>query len=109
MTFFSLPKDKRLEIPKLLELANGAPCTLLVPEICTGDVATTVAAHSNMSRHGRGSFLKSHDPFVAFGCSACHYWLDFGKANRADKEEIFIRGMERTWFWLWFEGKIKVA
>lgn len=99
----------RLEIPALLELANGAPCMLLVPDVCRGEPATTVACHSNMSRHGRGAFHKSHDCYIAFGCVRCHHWLDSGGANRAVKEEAFQRGMERTWLYLWFERKICVA
>ncbi len=109
MSLLLLPKDKRLELPALTRLANGAPCSLLVPDVCCGRDETTVWCHSNMSRHGRGAFHKSHDCYGALGCVACHHWLDFGKATRAEKEEAFQRGMERTLFWLWSEGKVRVA
>lgn len=109
MSSLLIPKEPRLELPKLTALAENQPCFLRVPDVCNGGGPTTVWAHSNMSRHGRGSHRKSDDCFGCFACMPCHYWLDFGPAPRADKEEAFVRAMERTMRYLWMTGKVRVT
>ena len=94
---------------RLLDLARGQPCMMCVPGVCRGDPATTVAAHSNQDRHGKGRSLKAHDCFHAWACYECHTWLDQGRAPREEKQAAFQAGMERTilaWFTL---GLVRVA
>jgi len=104
------PKDPRYENEKLTRTAKGTPCQLQVPNVCNRDDATSVWAHSNLSRHGRGKDHKSHDCFGVIACGACHYWLDFSAfATRAEKEEAFERGRDRTLLYLFRSGKLKVV
>lgn len=94
---------------RLLDLARNAPCMLQIPDICNFDPTTTVACHSNLLAHGHGTGVKSHDCFIAFGCSACHSALDDGSYSREDKEYWFRRGMDGTLLYLWDQGLIDVA
>lgn len=98
---------------KLLDLARDESCTN-----CGAEDGTIVAAHSNMSIHGKGMSEKAHDCFIAFLCSRCHGWLDQGRGcdqtdtyvgTRHDKEIMFVRAMEKTTLRLWQAGRIKVA
>lgn len=47
-------------------------------QYCGADDGTTVAAHSNQQRHGKGMGIKAHDCFVAYLCFRCHSWIDQG-------------------------------
>lgn len=82
-------KTQAWRCPVLLEMARNRPCLLLVPGICNHRVDTTVAAHSNQSIHGKAGARKADDCYVVEACSACHYWLDFGKAPAEHKAEAF--------------------
>ena len=42
--------------PKLLKLADGAPCMM-----CSIQDGTVVSAHSNQLRDGKGTGIKGHD------------------------------------------------
>lgn len=86
------PKAEPYRDPVLLEMARNRPCLLMVPAICNHRVDTTVAAHSNLSIHGKGGARKADDCYVVEACSACHYWLDFGKAGAATKLDAFMNG-----------------
>ncbi|HUW76247.1 MAG TPA: hypothetical protein VMV70_06160 [Gallionella sp.] len=106
----SLQKSPRLEIPKLLRLANGMPC-----QGCGRQDGTVVMAHSNSSIHGKSKGMKAHDIFTAALCANCHSWLDFGTdmrgqymATREDKLEFFRRAMEATMLYLWRNGLVVV-
>lgn len=77
-------------------------------------------AHSNLGEHGKGKGLKAHDCFFAFLCGPCHAWLDNAGGNGkdptgvydstpADKREVFLKAMARTWLELWRRGLLKVA
>lgn len=57
--------------PKILALADGLPC-----QYCDRRDGTTVAAHSNQGRHGKGTGIKAHDCFVAYLCGPCHTFVD---------------------------------
>jgi len=89
--------------PKLTRLANGAPCVLC------GSVGTTVWAHSNAGRHGKGMGIKAHDCYGALLCAHHHNWYDSGSSDRAVKLEMFREAMEKTTLYLWKEGLIRVA
>ena len=111
----SLQKSPRLEIPKLLKLANGMPC-----QSCGCQDGTVVMAHSNSAIHGKAKGMKAHDCYVAALCHRCHSWLDSGNgdlqdvngfiwsANRVEKLEFFRRAMEATTLYLWRNGLVVV-
>ncbi len=98
---------------KLLDLAEGEACAN-----CGAEDGTIVAAHSNLMIHGKGKSIKAHDCFIAFLCHRCHAWLDQGsgmdptelyQGQRYDKDQMFLRAMEKTTLRLWVSGKVRVA
>jgi hypothetical protein len=78
----------------LLALARGKPCLMLAVEACRGG-DTTVAAHSNQARHGKGMARKADDCYSVWSCAACHSWLDQGKAPKAEKVRAFDAALGR--------------
>ena len=76
-------------------MAQGRPCMLRVPGICCHNPETTVLAHSNSSRHGKGLGMKATDAFAVWACHTCHSWLDQGGASRAVKELLFSEALDR--------------
>ena len=91
---------------KILKSAKGQPCTVR-SDWCNGDPATTVAAHSNQSIHGKSRGMKAHECYIAYACSDCHRWLDESAASRAEKVEAFNAAMHRTWLLLLQNGVLK--
>lgn len=89
-TFRPMPKTVPRRNARLRALAEGQPCLLLVPGICTNDSTTVVCCHSNLGIHGKGERRKADDHYSAWGCAACHAWLDQGRAPAAKKESIFM-------------------
>ncbi len=85
------PKPTAWRNRRLLDMAEGRPCLLHIPGVCNHDPATTVAAHSNLSIHGKGAHRKADDVFTVWACANCHAWLDQGPAPKADKEAAFVR------------------
>ena len=75
--------------PKLLNLANGAPC-----QLCNTQDDTVVAAHSNSLADGKGKGIKAHDYRIASLCYKCHQEIDQGKSCQKKKELSF--GKHRT-------------
>lgn len=55
---------------KLTESAEHEQC------VCHGRTGTTVWAHSNKMRHGKGRGIKAHDIFGAYLCFESHSDLD---------------------------------
>lgn len=86
------PKPVEYRNSALLEMAKDRPCLLLVPAVCNHRVDTTVACHSNLSIHGKAGARKADDQYSVWGCAACHYWLDFGKARAEQKAGAFMLG-----------------
>ncbi|WP_343739613.1 nuclease domain-containing protein [Delftia tsuruhatensis] len=84
------PKTVAQRNPRLRALAKGQQCLLLVPGICTNETTTVVCCHSNLSIHGKGERRKADDHYSAWGCAACHSWLDQGPAPAARKEAAFM-------------------
>ncbi|WP_259341658.1 DUF1364 domain-containing protein [Bordetella avium] len=86
--------------PALLKLAKGQACTVLVPGWCLGVSEpareTTVACHSNSSKHGKAAGIKAHDWAIAFGCYGCHFFIDQSNAPYEDKVRYFELGLTRT-------------
>lgn len=77
---------------KLRQFARGRSCTVRSPN-CDGGGETSVWAHSNSQRDGKGMGIKAHDLFGCVACAPCHRWLDEGKAGRAEKERVFYEAM----------------
>lgn len=67
----NLTKQKRHQSKKLTKSARGQECLIRSP-VCNGDSETTVLCHLN----GGGMATKKSDLFGAFGCSACHSFVD---------------------------------
>lgn len=85
---------------------------LKIPDVCTGGdnpEAPSVPAHSNQLKHGRGHGHKSHDCFTVPACPACHYWLDYGKASREEKQNAFDRALIAWTIYQWEEELVEVA
>jgi ferredoxin len=96
--------------PKLLRAARGQSCMIRIPDICNGDNATTVAAHSNQLKHGKGTGIKAHDCFIAWACSDCHKEIDQGKRlDKTEKQHYWQTGFERTLLAMLEVGIIVVA
>lgn len=91
----SVPKTEPKRNRALLDLAKDMPCLLLVPGCCNHRTDTTVACHSNLGIHGKAGARKSQDFYSCWGCSACHAWLDQGRATAAQKEAAFMAAHSR--------------
>lgn len=95
--------------PALTKLAKGQRCTIRHSRFCNHDPSTTVWAHSNFQRHGKGRGIKAHDIFGCFACSGCHHWLDNVPAPRQEKLDVFTAAHEETLLILVTEGSLVVA
>ena len=73
-------KSKGPRMTPIRKSARGEDCTLRF-ECCNGDPDTTVWAHSNSHRDGKGMGKKARDEEGCYACSACHAWLDGGYAG----------------------------
>lgn len=82
--------------PALLALAKGEECLTRVPSYCWGGHDTTVSAHSNRTRDGKGKGIKAHDWAIAFACGGCHFFLDQSKASREMKLSYFVPALRLT-------------
>jgi hypothetical protein len=106
-------REPRIEVPKLLASAEGKPCMVQRAGVCNGRTDTTVWAHSNQAIHGKGKGLKSHDPFGAYACSACHDWLDRDAlrmgVSREDRDAVHDEAMRRTQKYIWSNRIVRVA
>ena len=96
---------------KYLTLARGEECKVKIPGVCNRDSSTTVCAHSNKTRHGKGMGFKASDIFVAHCCSACHDAID-GRIHThlspSEMDEFWMRGFERTLIWATENGHIEI-
>lgn len=97
---------------KITQSAKGERCMIQIPGVCNDDPATTIWAHSNELRHGKGMGKKSHDIFGAYSCSACHSVVD-GHMPRskymtlAEVREYFRFGHDRSLVILIRKGLVK--
>lgn len=77
----------------LRNLARGKPCQIRLVGICNGNPETTVLCHFRlMGLSGMG--MKSPDWLGAWGCSACHAYVDTHKD--AETQVAFAHGVFRT-------------
>lgn len=93
---------------KLKQAAKGELCQIRVPGVCNGDPATTVLCHLN----GAGIARKHPDFLGAWGCSACHAWVDGGYVKthtRDERDLIHLQGVARTQQLLYEMGLLKIA
>jgi hypothetical protein len=99
-------KSKPYRDRALLDMARGQRCLLEAVETCLqADGSTTVAAHSNFAKHGKGGARKADDCYSVWACVNCHSWLDQGSAPRAEKERAFDAAHQRQIEeWRKFEG-----
>jgi hypothetical protein len=74
---------------KILQLAKGQDC-----QHCGRNDGTTVAAHSNLGRDGKGVGLKSWDNFAAYLCYECHTAYDTHRMSQAEFDQAMIRTMK---------------
>lgn len=85
----AMPKTVPQRNRFLLDMAKGQTCLLRVPGVCNQDPRTTVACHSNWLEHGKAGARKADDHWHVWGCSACHTWLDQGRAHHQEKRRVF--------------------
>lgn len=82
---------------KLLSLARDQACVM-----CGCQDGTVVAAHSNLSEHGKGMGLKAHDGMTAWLCYRCHTELDNGSSMTRDERRLFIlEAICKTYMQMW--------
>ena len=89
---------------KLLQSAKGQSCML-----CGVNNGTTVAAHANSHKFGKGISCKADDCFVAFLCQHCHDIVDgrSGVLNKLERQDLWLTAWIKT-VKLWFEQNIIV-
>lgn len=81
----------------LLDLAEGKECLIRVPGVCVGGTETTVACHANESIFGKAKGLKAHDWAAAWGCWACHAFVDTEMKVAKSIRDAYLRdGIKRT-------------
>lgn len=89
---------------KLLKAVATLPC-----QHCGIEDGTTVAAHSNQLRDGKGRGLKAHDYRVATLCFRCHAELDQGsKLNKSERVEMWESAYRSTIAELFERGIVNV-
>jgi hypothetical protein len=89
---------------KLLKEVAKLPC-----QHCGLDDGTTVAAHSNQLRDGKGRGLKANDYRIATLCFSCHANLDQGKElDKSQRIEMFEEAHRKTIGELFEKGIINV-
>lgn len=76
----------------LRKMAQGQPCMIRIPEVCNRNAETTVLCHLRMSGIS-GMGLKANDLLGAWGCSACHHYVD---THGIDGRTALLEGMART-------------
>ena len=94
-------KPKNYRDANLLAMARGRRCVAMFSAMCKGaDGETTVAAHSNQSKHGKATSLKASDHYSIWCCWTCHSWLDQGTGSRQERIDAFDAAHEiqvREW------------
>lgn len=81
------PKKRAGHNKAYLDACRDELCFIRIPGVCIGGMETTVPAHSNQARHGKGMGLKANDRYTVPACHACHAEIDQG--NTFTREEKF--------------------
>lgn len=76
----------------LRNYARGMPCMIRIPNVCNGNPETTCLCHLRMAGIS-GMGLKANDLLGAWGCSACHRYVD---THGIDGRTALLEGMART-------------
>lgn len=75
----------------VLDSARGAQCAFRFPGICQGGTETTVWAHLNGARFGKGAGIKAHDILGGHACFYCHSYLDTGHGTHPQmSHDVFL-------------------
>ena len=98
---------------KVLRSAKGQPCAFRFPGICQGGTETTVWAHLNGGRFGKGMGIKAHDILGFHACFACHTYYDTGHGTKplmSDAELLWavLGAVTETWVRLIAAGIVLV-
>lgn len=80
-------KRKGPKMTPIRASARGEQCTLRFP-CCNFNPETTAWCHSNSARDGKGMGIKARDVEGAYGCSACHAFLDGGYAGKMPRDQV---------------------
>lgn len=84
----------------LAKLARGEDCQIRVPGVCLRSNETVVCCHVRMAGIS-GYGLKAADALAAWGCQACHDFVD-NRASTSDgttyeeRRALLLDGMART-------------
>jgi hypothetical protein len=89
----------------LRDYAQGMFCTIRVPGICNGNPETTVLCHVRMIGIS-GMGMKSPDLLGAWGCSACHDYVDGKGGDPYLRRLMLLEGVMRTQAHLIEQGKV---
>ena len=92
-----------------MKSAKGKPCTVRIPGACNFNPETTVIAHVNSIRFGKGVGIKS--AFGAFCCSSCHDVLDGRVPPTYTKDKLALmhyEGVLETLMTMEKEGLVKL-
>ena len=78
-------------------------------QLCGVQDFTTVAAHANSVKLGKGMGHKAPDCFVAYLCNSCHHEVDQGSAPGHVREQMWWTAHKRSiplfWHLLDEEGR----
>lgn len=82
----------------LRQSAANQDCTMRSP-ICNHNNETTVLAHLNKLRFGKGKGLKANDMAALYCCSACHDLLDgripsYGVDPNLTSDDVYRMALE---------------
>lgn len=78
------------------DMARKHGCQMRRAIGCLGeDTSTTVLAHLNAGRHGKGMGIKASDGAAVYACHACHTWVDQGPAPSDEKQQAWVGGLKR--------------
>ena len=95
---------------KITESARGEDCTIRLGSICNYNSETTVFAHLNGIRFGKGTGQKVPDLLGAYSCSACHDVVDGRRYTDLPRDFVklaHLEGMAETQIKLLAKGLIK--
>lgn len=84
------PKSHPKRNTALLDMAEGRSCLLCPPGQCRCTPGSTVAAHSNLSIHGKAKGRKADDCYSVWAGHEAHAWLDQSAASAREKEAVFM-------------------
>jgi len=98
---------------KIIDTARGAECAFRFPGICQGGTETTVWAHLNGAKYGKGAGNKAHDVLGAPACFWCHTYLDVGHGTKPlisteTLLECVLEAVTGTWVRLIQAGVVSV-